>query len=104
MDNERTEVRCVRGAGCGCFRFCSDELVELVDANSVWCATDQFLASPGRLDPVQDSIRRVPWPAGPPDALATANGGALGTDDPGRTREVPPGYAQGLRPVQGAGG
>ena len=73
--------------------------VELAHAGALRIAHHHLLAGIGSTGPEQSPVRRISraapfwWP------LAASHDGAMGTDDAGRTREIPPGHARPLWPL-----
>jgi len=82
MDIQGNEIFVVYVARCGGAEFCVDELVELAHAATLCVASDQFLAGSGPSGSQQSPVRRFPGAPWSTHALAWANDGALGADDP----------------------
>src|SRR5262249_37409373 len=99
LADKKIKIRIVRGGSHPCVRFCSHDSLELADAGAVRMAAHQFLASPGPLSPLQDTFRRIPWPAGRAHVPAAPHDGALGTNAPRGTGEGPGRNAPPLAPI-----
>src|SRR5262249_28564780 len=89
LADKKIKIRIVRGGSHPCVRFCSHDSLELADAGAVRMAAHQFLASPGPLSPLQDTFRRIPWPAGRTHVLAAAQDRARANNDASGTCEAP---------------
>src|SRR5579872_4727189 len=98
MDHETSEICADRGAGGRCFRIRGDAFVELADAGSVWIDNDWILAGVGAVAAQQDSVWQVSG-SRTGNSLEAPHDGALGTNDAGRTREIPRRNARPLRAV-----
>jgi len=94
-----TEVRAVCCTVRHRIWLCGDEPVELADAGSFWLAFDQLLASCWDSHSQQAPFRWIPGPPWPSPVLASPHDGAVGADDPRRTREISSRDARTLRTI-----
>src|SRR5262245_27803527 len=96
MGAPRAEVRGDRHAGCRGLQCCSDEPLELAGAGGLWRTDNYLLAGARSAGLKQDSVRWISRAAGSSHVLASPDAGAVGADDPGGTREVPPRHTRAL--------
>src|SRR5262245_47686736 len=89
LDSETAEVgRLCRGRRRG-FQLCGDEPLELADAVHFRSSPHRRLAGIRSLDSEPDTVWWVQRRLGREGALALSHDGAVESDDPRRTREIP---------------
>src|SRR3989442_15169994 len=106
VGEKRTERRIDCGRGGRGLRICGDERVERGGAGGGGTAEDLLLAGGGDPDLEQNPVWRISREAWLRRTLEKPDERPLATDDSRRTRAIPPGYVQPLRPLRcgGSGG